>query len=705
LRLFAKRGQITLFIALGIMLLFAVGALIVFKGVGTGYGNFKPYAEEVPVEIQPIKMFVEQCVKDTAKEGLKLIGAQGGYTDLQSLGVMIGPDPTSSEGVEFAPGIYVPYWYYMKSPNSCIGQCFFSQHLTPNNEKIQLQLADYIVKNLQYCTRQFSQFPKFTITDSTPEVETNIGTSNVQVNVLYPLEIVTESRTTKISKFFTILDVNLNKILIAARNIAKIELQYQFLEYNDLELIAAYSDVDKSLLPPFSQTETEMKNVVWTGPDVQKKLQSLFEEKYQLMQAEDALNTVEFAVGADVPYADTINKIYQNMIIPFDSVSGLKVNFHYFSDWPIYLSLNDNSGIVVPDQIMPSFIPGLNMAIERYNTVYDLSHPVVIELEDPNAFKDEGFVFRFAIEANIRGNEPLKFENNPVFALPAESSMLCDINKRNSGDVHLKAVDTLTNKPIEGVNIIFNSIDSCVIGRTDANGELTAQFPVGIGMLSAVHPEYLPISKEGVETEIDVDKEIGVLRLKPLISKKVEGQAIWLNKLGNTHTYTDWVITSTPAFLVDKQSVMVMLERKRVSDGEPEFKRIAIFDKENPSSSIDLVEGEYDMRVMTMYDKQVTIPKDLRCIKVPKGGIGGLTGGKKCQDTWMPGPEDMIMPMPGIEYVTTFTVTREMLKRTSPITFYGLLVNMPGAAGLKIEDIQIINNIANRYLNAVRPKT
>ncbi len=692
------------------MLVFSIGMLVIFNGIGIGYGQFKPYLEEVPIDIQPVKAFVEQCVIDTAKEGLKVIGAQGGYIDTNKLGIVVTPDPTSSEGVEFVPGVTVPYWYYMKSPNSCVGICIFSQQLTPSTKVIQDQLNDYIKENLQYCTRDFPFFPKFTITSSEPAVESNIGFSNVQVNVLYPLEIDTGSRKTKISKFFSTVSVDLKHILDAARDIAKKELQYQFLEYNDLELIATYSDTHSALLPPFSKSETELKNVFWMTSEVQKKLQALLEEKYMLMQADPALNTVAKKIDDSfAEYMATIKKIYENLIIPFDATSGFNINFHYYSNWPIYLSLNSRAGAVFAEQVMSNMIPGLSLALERYKTIYDVSHPVVIELEDPSALKGEGYTFRFALESNIRGNEPLKHENNPLYGEPAEESMFCDINKRNSGEIHLTVRDSITNNPIPEVNVFFNSVDNCMIGRTDSNGELTAQFPIGIGVINFINPQYLPFTKSEVITELDADQELGVIRMKPLRTIKAKGEIFELNKFGNTHTVNDWIISETSKNIGKNQSVLVTLDRRRATESEQEFKRVFIFDKDNIQQELELGEGEYDVRVMLMYDGNAIIPADRRCIKMPMSGLATIAlpilgNKKKC--TWinMPGPNPLIMPMPGIEYSTILKVEKNDLESNSIFTFYGLFVNMPAAQGLKIEDLQVLDNLANRYKTNMEPK-
>lgn len=690
----SKRGQVTLFIALGVMLVFSIATLYAFKSIGQDYGNFKPYIEEVPSDLQPLKRFIEKCVENTAVEGLRKLGAQGGYIDIEQQGIIITPEPTSSEGVEFAPGIKVPYWFYMKSPNSCVGACNFDQSLTPSNKKIEEQLAIYVEENLQYCTRRFEEFPKFTIEDSEPEAQANIGVSNVQVNVLYPLKVNTGTRVTSHSKFFVQIDLNLRKILDAARDIAGIELKKKFLEYTDIELISTYSGVNRNLLPPFAASEMQLKNVFWTKVEVEKKLKSLFEEKYMFLQADPSLNIALPELSAE-EYAETALQIYKNLIVPFSYTNKLNVNFNYYSNWPIYLSLNSNSGVVMPEQILPSIIPGLSLAIEKYDTIYDISHPVVIEIEDPDALKEQGYVFRFALESNIRNNEPLKYENNQVFGAELEDSMFCDIDKRNSGEVHLEVRNSITNQPIEGVSVLFNSVDSCVIGQTDLNGELTSNFPVGLGSLTFIHPEYLQLVSPDFTTELDANKEAGIFRMKPLVSKRVAGNIKQLDRLG----INQWILENSPRVLGKKESMMIVFERLQNSEIDPDFKRVAVFDTSSTQEDIELVEGNYNVRVMLMYDGNFTIPESLQCFKMKK-----FMKKSKCEWVYLPGPGDMVMPMPAIEYEIPFTLYKEDMNKNTPITFYGLFVNMPGANNLVMDEISVFENMAEKYKDKLTPQ-
>ena len=76
-----RRGQLTIFIIIGIVLLFSA-ALITF--IRQSVVLYKPpveVAETVATELQPIQKYVTECLEIVAKEGIRKAGMQGGYID------------------------------------------------------------------------------------------------------------------------------------------------------------------------------------------------------------------------------------------------------------------------------------------------------------------------------------------------------------------------------------------------------------------------------------------------------------------------------------------------------------------------------------------------------------------------------------------------------------------------------------------------
>ena len=76
-----KRGQITLFIIIGILVLLAVSlTLYVNKEyIKSIFEERITRLENIPQEIQPLENHIKSCIEDTAKLSLNLVFAQGGY--------------------------------------------------------------------------------------------------------------------------------------------------------------------------------------------------------------------------------------------------------------------------------------------------------------------------------------------------------------------------------------------------------------------------------------------------------------------------------------------------------------------------------------------------------------------------------------------------------------------------------------------------
>jgi len=80
----AKKAQITLFMILGVIILFAFGFLY-FSMSASQQARVKAQVVEKVGDIfnqQSIQYFEFQCLKDVLKDGLMLIGEQGGYITL-----------------------------------------------------------------------------------------------------------------------------------------------------------------------------------------------------------------------------------------------------------------------------------------------------------------------------------------------------------------------------------------------------------------------------------------------------------------------------------------------------------------------------------------------------------------------------------------------------------------------------------------------
>jgi hypothetical protein len=157
--------------------------------------------------------------------------------------------------------------------------------------------------------------------------------------------------------------------------------------------------------------------------------------------------------------------------------------------------VNDRGGVIKPEHTPINYEGILNFGVQRYRTSYDVSYPVLVTLRDPQALDGQGYTFAFALESNIRNNQPAEADSTlPPPRAIFEKSMLCDSNKRSTGNLRLTVVDSETLEPLDHVGIAFTvpGQATCPMGWTDEQGVLETPYPaVYGGVLNFMKKDYL----------------------------------------------------------------------------------------------------------------------------------------------------------------------------------------------------------------------
>ena len=180
-----KNGQVTIFIIIALLLVVAVGIVFVVKN------NSDKTTITAPAGTENIQDFVEQCLKNTAENGLVLIGRQGGYYAVPSPSIFYsGNDSESGEYYTELSSITVPYYWDGSSSNNM-----------PSIQIIESQLSLYVQGNLDNCLNNFSAFKQkgFDVQAGEIKTETNILNEKVIVSLDYPVTIkkadITQTKT------------------------------------------------------------------------------------------------------------------------------------------------------------------------------------------------------------------------------------------------------------------------------------------------------------------------------------------------------------------------------------------------------------------------------------------------------------------------------------------------------------------------------
>ena len=489
----SRKGQVTVFIIIGIVLLFvSAGIILITKKVTVEDITAEGQAtvSSVPQVFQPIQSFTNDCLSKIVKEAVILIGEQGGYMDTK--GKYNSNNPTDSDGVELGD-VKVPYWLYNSKKNADNIIQFTSLKPKLHDEEdgkmsLESQIASYVKKNVDLCINNYKSFDNqgFKI-QVLKEKDVVVKVGSTSVNTWLNMDVRAEkgSASQEFEQFFDKTDVPLKKLFLIAEEITDLENNFTFLEKNMMGLIVSYGGVDNSKLPPTEALTFDMvPKAFWPVTDVKTKIKSLLLSYVPLMRAFESNNyqRFEFPEGVLNPM---FQQNYDNMIIPINNVKGINVNFDYFG-WEPYIDLNDAGGVVKSNDAGASYGP-FSFYTNHFYTSYDVSYPVLITLNDPNTFNGEGYNFVFALEANIRNNEPVK--NNEELSPPvvdSEESMLCDKDKWDTEPIKSKVIDSSTRKPLAGVQVTFSipGQGTCLMGSTNAEGIYEGPYPAVYGGLN-----------------------------------------------------------------------------------------------------------------------------------------------------------------------------------------------------------------------------
>lgn len=466
LRPFNGRGQITIFIVVGIIILFLVGfVLLIASEQQKGLRIFREKESEV-------QQFIGLCLESTAKEAITTIGITGGYIDVPE-NIRINDRSYFSFAPDTEPKI--PLWHYRGQPR------------IPAKESIEMNISKYIADNINTCLGNFESFkdrfifqPKRNIT-----AETTIGKTDVSVKLNYPLEMK-EKATGAISNAAPVsrtLNVKLGRMHDMAVDILKSENRLNFFENLTIDLLSSSSDF------PFTGMDFGCTPKTW------KKSQLISFAKdmvyYNIQQVAAQGNRFRFFGSGNV-YA------MNNFIMPMENTyPDIGAVFFYSRDSRFELHVNPNDVEILRSNMGRSQYKLLkSLCINMYHFTYDIEFPVLATLKDENAFNGEGFVFNFAFPVTINHNKGDKKEfSRAVFESPTIDYDFC--SDVSDSVVDIRVADAYTFEEIYNADLEYKCVKYlCELGSTTADAgiyRLRAKLPAACtnGLLTARKEGYL----------------------------------------------------------------------------------------------------------------------------------------------------------------------------------------------------------------------
>ena len=489
-----RKGQITLFIIIGILIVIAAALVLYLKEQDI---IFRPAPSVVPDETVPLQDFVEICIGNVGKDAANLVGTTGGYINIPD---EIANNPSSYIPISPLERGKIPYWYYQ------------GENRIPPLEFIEDEMELYITENLKECILDLGPFQtQYNINElgdiSTEVVSTEEG---ITIEVDYPIEITDKlgKKIISFDKFSTNVGYRLKRVHELAVKIMEAEEQTQKLEDLTVDLLALDTDI------PYSSFELSCQRKTWKLNEIHEKLKLLLRNDLPLIR----IAKTDFRpVPADQPYVlnhyvwDVSSKFYPKM----------SVSVSYDDSWPLYLYARPNKGNILQSNMQQGSDLASWLCMQTWKFTYDVRYPVTITIADEKS----DYSFNYAFDVIVDHNNPsrddfstssFEFETNP------DEQEYCG---RRVNDMTIYSYENVSGEfesylEIDDVNLTFTCLKfTCPIGETKFKGPvgtLTETFPYCVwGILKGTKEGY----KDGrifIATDSPGDAEIYLTPLKKI---------------------------------------------------------------------------------------------------------------------------------------------------------------------------------------------
>ena len=195
----SKKTQITLFFLIGLVILIAI-SFVSYVSSNKAKAEIKRESEiiniaEMPSSLLPVKLNLDFCVTEIAKQAVIYTGLYGGYYHV--------PEPKLAYFFDD-----VPYYVYQLKDTM------------PSRSTVEAQISSYVMEQLPECVNGLQDFQGAKIVGKINFVKSVIGKDSVLININYPITISEENTRTQVSDFRAEVPVRLDAIYEIASTIA-----------------------------------------------------------------------------------------------------------------------------------------------------------------------------------------------------------------------------------------------------------------------------------------------------------------------------------------------------------------------------------------------------------------------------------------------------------------------------------------------------
>lgn len=631
-----KKGQVTVFIIIGIVILLIAGGAYFARDyiLKSEFEREQAKAAAIPEKAESVKEYIDGCVREVSDDAVRLIGEQGGYIEvpLDEL-VITDADPFSNSLEIFrGSGIRVPYWYYIKANG-------VEKLQVPSKEFIQNEIEEYINENLESCVNNFKIFREKGYEFNEGEVLSvvNIENNKVLVVVNWPIELSIDDFKFNFEKFYSSVDAELGKLYNLAKEIIEKENEEYFLEEKTLDMFVVYDEI------PYSGIDYEC------GPRIWKKT--------------DVINSIKNVLAVNIPHLKIKGGNYElkdsseYFVIDPGRRADANSNFYYSEEWPFLIDIIPDDDVLKGESFTDNAAGRVLMqffCLNSYHFVYSIKYPILISLSD-----ESDYVFQFATQVVIDHNQPRRNRIGINQAYEAESK-ICE-NKLQKMKVYALGNEGVELKQLNNAEVSFKCANVvCGIGKTNLkeNGEIYLEeyFPQCMNGLLIVEKEGYDKAEEQVTS---TKEETISVSLDKFYEKKIEVKAI---------DKDSGLITS----IVSNENVILQFEN--LDNGYT----ISVFYPEG--SDVKLTSGNYRVSSVIMRSGgDISLPKQEieSCVDVPRQGILGILGSteKKCVTNTIEESKLDSAIIGGAEFI--WEVSQSELEAGNKIIFYTVRDKFP----------------------------
>jgi len=689
-----RRGQISLFIIAGIVVLLVIGLAVIAWNI---INQQKPPEEQlkksIPTELEPLNTLMESCLQQTTYNVLSKIGEHAGYYDPEAVGYVAIPDrPTEARAFEPFQGIVLPYWSYMSSPNTCT-DCSFGSEQPPLDgpvfPAIQAQAEAALEQQLPSCLNGFSTLAnRYTVTtQGLPVVDLSFNNLNTIVHLNYPLRVQTENKSaTTLNDFTASVDIPFRRMYDYAYMIRNTTDRQHFFEGLTMESVALASiGQNNPIPPPYGGTQLTLDSPqVWVLPEVTRIVQNQLEHDVNIVQ-------LFGSTGMDFVYTNnaTLDASYANYYLAInDPAPNVTASFTYLSSWPAYMKVHPGGQVIRPDSMSMGipFMPKL----ERDDFQYDASYPILIQLRSDT--KEGQFLFQFPIEANMRNNQPLDF--TPIDA-PQPSVSYCDPSLANGADTNITITDQ-DGLPVDA-SISYSCLSNVCEYGLSRGGFMAEKLPMCIG--GTLEADRLGFKTAAASFDSTSGSANVNLILQKITTVNVSNAVYTIDRsvdLSNPmQPVNTWSLSQNTMPIDVPWQMTVILEPK----DDPTMTQVVKF-PDGPTTA-DLYPGTYDITavITQKLDQPYKIPSEEKCSGVwpfrqcntiPEMWLGNSTYTDENGTTYDTGGIVYVGGLKWDETTKNITITQEMLDRGT-ITIPSSIVRLTSI--LSVEDLDVLNKI------------